>query len=246
MRCGVVSNYFHHLLRLRTRPTEHLYEDACRFSVVAFARGRRLRRGVADRGVATQRLEVRDSTETFQRRRDSARRALTTARLGRHQQLQLSNNSSAITRLHDKNGSTTHFVVRPTASQTLPERTSKPQIRLCWPLCAFINYIYLYLLTYNLVDCNFIIRMLYLNAYWLNIGLRYKYVILTVCRSYISHCVSKCVVILSIKRLLIDWLIDRWLVETPSRDVDHYRVINASRSTVWHYNDKLSRDRLSL
>ena len=31
--------------------------------------------------------------------------------------------------------------------------------------------------TSNLVDYNFIIRMLYLNAYWLNIGLRYKYVI---------------------------------------------------------------------
>jgi len=30
--------------------------------------------------------------------------------------------------------------------------------------------------TSNLVDCNFIIRMLYLNAYWLNIGLCYKYV----------------------------------------------------------------------
>ena len=38
----------------------------------------------------------------------------------------------------------------------------------------------------------------------------------------------------------------RWLVETPSRDVDHYRMINASRSTVCHYNDKRSRDRLSL
>jgi len=60
----------------------------------------------------------------------------------------------------------------------------------------------------NLKPCglyDFIIRMLYLNADWLNIGLRYKYVIfLTVRRSYISHCVSKCVVILSIKRLLID------------------------------------------
>jgi len=65
--------------------------------------------------------------------------------------------------------------------------------------------------TSNLVDCNFIVRMLYLNAYWLNIGLRYKYVIFfTVCRRYISHCVKMRYVILSIKRLLIDWLID-WL-----------------------------------
>jgi len=38
----------------------------------------------------------------------------------------------------------------------------------------------------------------------------------------------------------------RWLVETPSRDVDHYRMINASRSTACHYKDKRSRDRLSL
>jgi len=34
----------------------------------------------------------------------------------------------------------------------------------------------------------------------------------------------------------------RWLVETPSRDVVHCRMINASRSTVCHYNDKLPRD----
>jgi len=33
----------------------------------------------------------------------------------------------------------------------------------------------------------------------------------------------------------------RWLVETRSRDVGHYRMINASRSTVCHYNDKRSR-----
>ena len=48
----------------------------------------------------------------------------------------------------------------------------------------------------NLVDCNFIIRMLYLNAYWLNIGLRYKYVIfllyvvaisLIVCQNALCH-----------------------------------------------------------
>jgi len=38
----------------------------------------------------------------------------------------------------------------------------------------------------------------------------------------------------------------RSLVETLSRDVDHYGMINASRSTVCHYNDKRSRDRLSL
>ena len=30
----------------------------------------------------------------------------------------------------------------------------------------------------------------------------------------------------------------RWLVEMPSRDVYHYRMINASRSTVCHYSDK--------
>jgi len=30
----------------------------------------------------------------------------------------------------------------------------------------------------------------------------------------------------------------RWLVEMPSRDVYHYRMINASRSTVCHYTDK--------
>jgi len=50
--------------------------------------------------------------------------------------------------------------------------------------------------TSNLVDCNFIIRMLYLNAYWLNIGLRYKYVIfllyvvaisLIVCQNALCH-----------------------------------------------------------
>jgi len=34
----------------------------------------------------------------------------------------------------------------------------------------------------------------------------------------------------------------RWFAETPSRDVVHYRMINASRSTVCHYNDKRSRD----
>ena len=26
----------------------------------------------------------------------------------------------------------------------------------------------------------------------------------------------------------------RWLVEMPSRDIDHYRIINISRSTVYH------------
>ena len=35
----------------------------------------------------------------------------------------------------------------------------------------------------------------------------------------------------------------RWLVETPPRDVGQYRMINASRSTVCHYNDKRLRDR---
>jgi len=30
----------------------------------------------------------------------------------------------------------------------------------------------------------------------------------------------------------------RWLVEMPSRDVYHYWMINASRSTVCHYTDK--------
>ena len=63
--------------------------------------------------------------------------------------------------------------------------------------------------TSNLVNCNFIIRMLYLNAYWLNIGLRYKYVIFYCMSSlYLSLCVKMRYVILSIKRLFIDWLID--------------------------------------
>ena len=35
---------------------------------------------------------------------------------------------------------------------------------------------------------------------------------------------------------------NRWLVETPSRDVYHYRMINASGSTVCHYNDKRSHN----
>jgi len=34
----------------------------------------------------------------------------------------------------------------------------------------------------------------------------------------------------------------RRMVEMPSRDVDHYRMINASRSIVYHYNDTRSRD----
>ena len=38
----------------------------------------------------------------------------------------------------------------------------------------------------------------------------------------------------------------RWLVEMQSRDVDHYHMISASQSTVCHYNDKWSRDRLTL
>jgi len=50
--------------------------------------------------------------------------------------------------------------------------------------------------------------MLYLNSYWLNIGLRYEYVILTVCRSYISHCVSKCVMSFC---LLNDYWLTDWL-----------------------------------
>jgi len=37
-----------------------------------------------------------------------------------------------------------------------------------------------------------------------------------------------------------------WLVEMPSCDVYHYRMINASRSTVCHYNDKQSSDHWSL
>ena len=37
----------------------------------------------------------------------------------------------------------------------------------------------------------------------------------------------------------------RWFVEMPSRDVYRYRMINASRSTVYHYNDTRSRDRVS-
>jgi len=35
---------------------------------------------------------------------------------------------------------------------------------------------------------------------------------------------------------------NRWLVETPSRVVYHYRMINASGSTVCHYNDKRSHN----
>ena len=33
----------------------------------------------------------------------------------------------------------------------------------------------------------------------------------------------------------------RWFVKMPSRDVHHYRMINALRLTVCHYNDKRSR-----
>ena len=59
----------------------------------------------------------------------------------------------------------------------------------------------------NLVDCNFTIRTLYLNAYWLNnrfFTLLVCYVLLYV----VALCAKMRHVILSIKRLLIDWLID--------------------------------------
>jgi len=59
----------------------------------------------------------------------------------------------------------------------------------------------------NLVDCNFIIRMLYLNAYWLNNGL-FMLLICYVLLYVVALCVKMRYVILCIKRLLIDWLID--------------------------------------
>jgi len=90
--------------------------------------------------------------------------------------------------------------------------------------------------------------MLYLNAYWLNIGLRYKYVrydtrcyfnvrskadisqlnlpyviFFTVCRSYISHCVSKCVMSFCLLNdyWLIDWLTD-WIVKGRSLEETNF------------------------
>ena len=62
----------------------------------------------------------------------------------------------------------------------------------------------------NLVDCNFIIRMLYLNAYWLNNGL-FMLLVCYVLLYVVALCVKMRCVILCIKRLLIDWLID-WLI----------------------------------
>jgi len=53
------------------------------------------------------------------------------------------------------------------------------------------------------IDCNVIIRMLNLNAYWLNNRL-VCYVLLYV----VALCVKMRYVIVCIKRLLIDWLID--------------------------------------
>ena len=61
----------------------------------------------------------------------------------------------------------------------------------------------------NFVDCNFIIRMLYMNAYWLNNGLFYVTSMLCFTLLYVvALCVKMRYVILCIKRLLIDWLID--------------------------------------
>jgi len=59
----------------------------------------------------------------------------------------------------------------------------------------------------NFVDCNFIIRMLYLNAYWLNNVLFYVTSMLCFTVAYVvALCVKMRYVILCIKRLLIDWL----------------------------------------
>jgi len=38
--------------------------------------------------------------------------------------------------------------------------------------------------------------------------------------------------------LFVVWPTMSWLVEKPSRDVEHYRMFTASRSTVDHYNDQ--------
>jgi len=60
----------------------------------------------------------------------------------------------------------------------------------------------------NIVDCNFIIRMLYMNAYWLNNGLFYVTSMLCFTLLYVvALCVKMRYVILCIKRLSIDWLI---------------------------------------
>ena len=57
------------------------------------------------------------------------------------------------------------------------------------------------------IDCNFIIRMLYMNAYWSNNGLFYVTSMLCFTLLYVvALCVKMCYVILCIKRLLIDWL----------------------------------------
>ena len=54
----------------------------------------------------------------------------------------------------------------------------------------------------NLADCNFIIRMLYLNTYWLNNGL-FMLLVWYVLLYVVALCVKMRYVILSIKRLLL-------------------------------------------
>ena len=54
----------------------------------------------------------------------------------------------------------------------------------------------------NLVDCNFIIRMLYLNAYWLNNGL-FMLLVCYVLLYVVALCVKMRYAILCIKRLFI-------------------------------------------
>ena len=71
------------------------------------------------------------------------------------------------------------------------------------------------------IDCNVIIRMLNLNAYWLNNRL-VCYVLLYV----VALCVKMRYVILCIKRLLIDWLIDS---HNESNRTDSNRRIDSNR-----------------
>jgi len=58
--------------------------------------------------------------------------------------------------------------------------------------------------------------------------------ILVFCLSCVRQLLNKRI------RCMTNYELLRWLVDTLSRNVDHYRMINASRSTVCRYNDKLS------
>jgi len=74
----------------------------------------------------------------------------------------------------------------------------------------------------NLVDCNFIIRMLYMNAYWLNNGLFYVTSMLCFTLLYVvALCFKMRYLILCIKRLLIDWLIGNQCYKSAINHCSH-------------------------